>query len=105
MPSNAENFVALGMPYELAKQVGKALGDSSGTTVGLSGSFVASGATPVVVPNVNLAAGDFVGIMLVTPGGTVGAMPAIVTRTNGTGFNVVATAGDTSTYGYRIYKA
>ena len=39
---------------------------------------------------------------VILDGGTVGAVPAITTITPGTGFTIVATASDTSTYNYSI---
>lgn len=67
-----------------------------------SGTFVATGATPVTVPNANFGASSAVVFTLKTVGGTVGAYPAIQTVTPSTGFTVAATSGDTSTYNYRI---
>ena len=95
-----EQFVELGMVPELAKYVAGSVGGIDA----LRGTFTMNGVTPVVVANANLAAGDMVGFMLRTPGGTVGAYPSIKTRTNGTGFTVACTAADTSIYEYAIYK-
>lgn len=67
-----------------------------------SGTFVATGVTPVVVANANFGANSVVVFTLKTVGGTVGAYPAIQTVTPATGFTVAATSGDTSTYNYRI---
>ncbi len=69
---------------------------------GRCGTFVANGVTPVTVSNTSVAVTDAIIISLNTVGGTVGAVPAVVTITGGTGFNVAATASDTSTYNYTI---
>lgn len=98
--AKVDEFCELGMATELAKYVAGAVGGRNE----LRGTFTMNGVTPVVVANANLAAGDFVGFMLRTPGGTVGAYPSIKTRTNGTGFTVAGTASDTSVYEYAIYK-
>lgn len=71
---------------------------------GRVGTFVLTGATPVSVANTSVAASDFIGISLNTVGGTVGVYPHIATLTASTGFTVVGTAGDTSTYNYCIIK-
>lgn len=67
-----------------------------------AGTFVINGVTPVTVANAAVTANSVVLITLKTPGGTVGAVPAIQTITAGTGFTVLGTAADTSTYNYRI---
>ena len=100
MPSNAESFAELGMATELAIVVAGAVGGLNR----LRGTVVMNGVTPVTVTNANLAAGDFVQFMIRTVSGTVGPDPFIATRTNGTGFTVAASAGNTSTYEYRITK-
>jgi hypothetical protein len=69
---------------------------------GSSGTFTANGATEVTVANANVTANSVIIITLKTVGGTVGAYPAIKTITPGTGFNVAATASDTSVYNYRV---
>jgi hypothetical protein len=66
------------------------------------GTFIANGATPVTVANANLTANSIILISLKTVGGTVGAIPAPATVTPGTGFTIVGTASDTSTYNYLI---
>jgi len=79
----------------------------TGTSFGQSafaGTFVANGASAVTVANANLLRTDNVIISLNTVGGTVGAQPVLSTITPGTGFTVVATAGDTSTYNYKIIR-
>jgi hypothetical protein len=98
---NALQFMGTGVPAATAG----AIADSVGTGAGLSGTFVANGATQVTVANANLQAGDQIIFTLGTVGGTVGAYPSVKTRTYGTGFNVACTASDTSTYYYRILKA
>lgn len=69
---------------------------------GRTGTFVCNGATPVTVGNTSLAAGDLILISLGTVGGTVGAIPAVQTRTASTGFTVAGTSLDTSTYQYLL---
>lgn len=71
---------------------------------GLCGTFVANGITPVTVSNSNVAITDAVIISLNTVGGTVGVQPHIATITGASGFTVVCTATDTSTYNYSIIK-
>jgi hypothetical protein len=99
--TTAEAMTRVGFPPEQAKLVAGLVGGNTP----LQGTFTMNGATPVVVANANLQAGDMVQFMLRTPGGTVGAYPSIKTRTNGTGFTVAGTASDTSVYEYRIFKA
>lgn len=67
------------------------------------GSFVLNGATPVTVaePNFKVIT-QLITVSLNTVGGTVGAVPVPQTVTAGTGFTVAGTAGDTSTYNYKI---
>jgi len=60
--------------------------------------FVLNGATPVTVADPGVTAQSSINITLGTVGGTVGVFPHIATITPGTGFTVVGTAGDTSTY-------
>jgi len=67
-----------------------------------SGTFVANGASAVTVTNANVSPGSNIIITLKTVGGTVGAIPHLSTVTPGTGFTVVGTASDTSTYNYTI---
>lgn len=70
---------------------------------GLSGgTFTANGTTAVTVADSRVQAGSIVVFTLRTVGGTVGAYPAIQTKTAGTGFTVAATASDTSVYNYAI---
>lgn len=71
---------------------------------GSAGTFVANGATPVTVTNSNVAITDSIIISLNTVGGTVGVQPHVATITAATGFTVVCTALDTSTYNYAIVK-
>lgn len=72
---------------------------------GSGGSFVANGATPVVVGNTSLGANDVVVFSLKTVGGTVSVIPPTMpTVTPGTGFTVKAQALDTSTYSYVIIR-
>lgn len=71
---------------------------------GRHGVITANGATPVVVANRYITADSVVVFTLKTVGGTVGAYPTIATITPGTGFNFVATAGDTSQYNFIVIK-
>ena len=66
------------------------------------GSFVANGTSTVTIADTNVTSTSDINITLKTVGGTVGAVPAITTITPGTGFTIVATASDTSTYNYSI---
>lgn len=67
-----------------------------------AGTFVANGVTPVTVANAAVTANSLVLITLKTVGGTVGAIPHAATITPGTGFTVVGSASDTSTYNYAL---
>lgn len=67
-----------------------------------TGTFTANGVTPVTVSNTTVSVNSQIGITLKTVGGSVGAQPHCTTITPGTGFTVVATAADTSTYNYEI---
>lgn len=64
------------------------------------GTFVANGSSAVTVNDANITANSVILIGLLTVGGTVGAIPAVQTKTAGTGFTVAGTASDTSTYAY-----
>ncbi|MGL4811900.1 MAG: hypothetical protein ACRCXM_08990 [Beijerinckiaceae bacterium] len=101
MMPKLEEMMELGMDTVLAPVVAAGMGGIAN----LNGTFTMNGATPVVVANARLGAGDQVIFTLVTVGGTVGDPPSIKTRTNGTGFTVAGTAADTSVYAYRILKA
>lgn len=68
----------------------------------ITGTFTCNGTSSVTVSNTKLTAFHSILITLVTPGGTVGALPAVKTRTNGTGFTVAGTASDTSVYSYKL---
>lgn len=71
---------------------------------GRCGTFVANGATPVTVSNSSVAITDAIIISLNTVGGTVGVQPHVATITGASGFTVVCTASDTSTYNYTLIK-
>lgn len=71
---------------------------------GTCGTFVANGVTPVTVSNTNVATTDTIIISLNTVGGTVGVQPHVATITAATGFTVVCTALDSSTYNYALIK-
>lgn len=64
------------------------------------GTFVCNGATPVTVADAGVALTSIIIASLNTAGGTVGAIPRVVTITAGTGFTINGTASDTSTYNY-----
>lgn len=84
------------------------------------GTFTLNGATPVAVPNVPLGPNATFEFGLKTVGGSVGAVPAVQTVTPSTetgaaqggpgvppyngSFTVAGTAGDTSTYNFRIFN-
>lgn len=72
------------------------------SALGTAGSFVANGATAVVVNNPAVTATSSITFTLAAVGGAVGAYPVIKTITPGVGFTVAATAGDTSTYNYQL---
>lgn len=69
---------------------------------GKFGEFTLTAATPLDVADTAVTAASGIVIMLKTPGGTVGALPVVQTKTAGVGFNVVGTASDTSIYTYLI---
>lgn len=75
---------------------------SSSTKVG---TFVVNGVTPVTVANTSITANSMIFYALKTVGGTVGAIPHTATITPGTGFTVVGTASDTSTYFYMVVES
>jgi len=70
---------------------------------GRTGTLTLNGATPVVVSNTSLAAGD----MIILERDTIGGTPLFYTvsaRTNGTSFSVTGTATDTSVLRYWLVK-
>jgi hypothetical protein len=67
-----------------------------------SGTFVANGATAVVVADTRVTANSVIAFGLKTVGGTPAGQPFLSAVTAGTGFSVKAVAGDTSTYNYTI---
>lgn len=67
-----------------------------------SGTFVNNGTSTVTTANTLVTASSNIIITLKTVGGTVGAIPHLLTITPGTGFATVGTASDTSTYNYLI---
>jgi hypothetical protein len=69
---------------------------------GSGGTATINGVTPVTVVNAAVTSSSVVLFTLKTVGGTVGAIPVVATITPGTGFTVKGTAGDTSTYNYRL---
>lgn len=66
------------------------------------GTFAATEATPVVIPCRLMKANSHIEITFKTLGGTQGAAPIVTARVAGTSFSVTATAGDTSTYLWRV---
>jgi hypothetical protein len=68
-----------------------------------SGTFVANGATAVVVAAPSLTANSTVTFGINTIGGTPAGAPFMSAATPGTGFSVKVAAGDTSTYNYTIW--
>jgi hypothetical protein len=77
-------------------------GPQSAALPGKFGTFTLTAATPLDVADTAVTANSMILIGLLTPGGTVGAIPAVQTKTAGVGFNVVGTASDTSIYTYLI---
>lgn len=69
---------------------------------GKCGTFVANGATPVVISNSSIAITDCILISLNTIGGTVGVQPHVSAISAGVSFTVTCTVLDTSTYNYAI---
>lgn len=69
---------------------------------GRAGTFTLVGASTVTVTNTTVAAGDFIGVSLNTPIGTVGALPVVRFVQAGTAFAVLGTAADSSTYNYTL---
>lgn len=69
------------------------------------GTAAVNGTAPVTVSMPAFQAGDIVLFGLLTAGGTVSpAGPAVLTVTSGTGFTFAATASDTSTYTYWVFR-
>lgn len=67
-----------------------------------SGTFTNNGTSTVTTADPNVTANSAIVITLKTVGGTVGAIPHLLTITPGTGFATVGTASDTSVYNYLI---
>jgi hypothetical protein len=78
-------------------------GSPDGVTIDV-GTFTANGASAVTVADTNVTADSLIIVALKTVGGTVGAIPAVKTKTAGTGFTVAGTASDTSVYSYFIIE-
>jgi hypothetical protein len=69
------------------------------------GTVTVNGTSPQTIALSAFNAGDIVLFGLLTAGGTVSpAGPAVLTVTTGTGFTVGATASDTSTYNYWVFR-
>jgi len=75
---------------------------TSGGANPTAGTFVCNGTTPVTVTTAAVVANSHIDISLNTVGGTVGALPRVVSKSSGTSFNVAGTASDTSTYNWRL---
>ena len=67
-----------------------------------TGTVTLNGTSPQTVAAPLVTANSIIVFTLQTVGGSVGAYPAVQTKTAGTGFTVIGTAGDTSTYNYWI---
>lgn len=78
------------------------VGVASAPPTTVSGTFVANGATAVVVANTNVTANSVISYAMKTVGGTPAGAPFLSAVTPGTGFSVKVAAGDTSTYNYTI---
>lgn len=63
---------------------------------------ICNGTSTVTVVAPQVTAASFISPGLVTVGGTVGALPTVLTTTAGTGFTFHGSASDTSTYGWLI---
>lgn len=77
-------------------------GPQTAALPGKFGTFTLTAATPLDVADTAVTANSMILFGLLTPGGTVGAIPVVQTKTAGVGFNVVGTASDTSVYTYLI---
>jgi hypothetical protein len=77
-------------------------GPQAAAMLASGGTFTLNGATPVAVVNDKVTANSIIIFTLKTPGGTVGAYPAIQTITPGIGFTVAGTALDTSVYNVAV---
>lgn len=76
--------------------------DIRNTVERLADTFTCNGTTPVVVVDKRVTPNSFVLVTLKTVGGTVGAIPAVKTITDGTGFTIAGTASDTSVYNFVV---
>lgn len=63
---------------------------------------ICNGASTVTVVAPQVTAASIIAPSLTTVGGTVGALPTVLTTTPGTGFTFKGTASDTSTYSWLI---
>lgn len=78
------------------------VGIAQGVPSTADGTFVANGATAVVIGDTRVTANTVLDFGLKTIGGTPAGAPFMSAVTPGTGFSVKVAAGDTSTYNYRI---
>lgn len=83
---------------------GDTINVKTGGADAISGTVVVNGTTPVTVNTTAIGNKSIVQFGLNTVGGTVGHIPNVVTKVNGTSFNVVADASDTSTYNWWIVQ-
>jgi hypothetical protein len=79
------------MTHPIRNQVGR-----------LVGTFTCNGASAVTVVAPEVTEDSVIVVTLKTVGGTVGAVPAVKTKTAGTGFTIAGTASDTSVYNYAV---
>ena len=66
------------------------------------GQVTVNGTSNIVVNDQSIEQHSIVLFGLNTVGGTVGAIPRVVTKTSGASFTVSAEAGDTSIYNYIV---
>lgn len=103
--TNNTTFQRITQPISRAVVIGNVPTGLAGGSVShyeTGGTFTATGATPVTVVEPKVTVSSAIVITLKTPGGTVGAVPAIQTITAGTGFTIAGTALDTSVYNYLV---
>lgn len=100
---NAGTIGELPVGTGVSTALGQAVIGSGGIAlISSRGTVVINGVTPVTVANTNVTANSLIVFTLKTVGGTVGAIPRPATITPGTGFTVIGTALDSSTYNYGI---
>lgn len=92
---------ALYLITQTAANILTMVGIASSPPVTASGTFIANGATPVVVADTRITANSVIAFGLKTAGGTASA-PFMTAVTPGTGFSVATAASNTGTYNYTI---